>query len=166
MDCSISDFSVLHGLPEFAQIHGHWVGDAIQPSHPLPPPSPPAFNPPQHQGLFQWVTLRIRRPKYWSLSSASVLPMNIQDWFPLRLTSLISWSPRDSQESSLAPQFESIISTVLSLLYYLTFTVYVLWYPWQIYARPLKLQDITTKQMQDDIVDFDVFWYLGFLCPV
>ena len=50
-------------------------------------------------------------------ASASFIPMNIQDWFPLGLTGLISCSPRDSQESSPAPQFESINSLALSLLY-------------------------------------------------
>ena len=45
-----------HQLPEFTQIHVHWVGDSIQPSHPLSPPSPPALSLPQHQGLFQWVS--------------------------------------------------------------------------------------------------------------
>ena len=44
-----------HKLPEFIKTHVHWVGDAIQPSHPLSPPSPPVLNLPQHQGLFQWV---------------------------------------------------------------------------------------------------------------
>ena len=48
-------FPVRHQLLEFAQTHVHWVSDAIQPSHPLSSPSPPAFRPPQHQGLFQWV---------------------------------------------------------------------------------------------------------------
>ena len=48
-------FSVLHHLLELAQTHVHWVSDAIQPSHPLSTPSPPALNLPQHQGLFQWV---------------------------------------------------------------------------------------------------------------
>ena len=46
---------VHHQLPEFTQTHVHWVGDAIQPSHPLLSPSPPAPNPSQHQSLFQWV---------------------------------------------------------------------------------------------------------------
>ena len=46
---------VHHQLPEFTQTHVHWVGDAIQPSHPLSSPSPPAPNPTQHQSLFQWV---------------------------------------------------------------------------------------------------------------
>ena len=56
MDCSTLGFPVHHQLPEFTQTHVHWVGDAIQPSHPLPSPSPPAFNLFQHQGLFQWVS--------------------------------------------------------------------------------------------------------------
>ena len=56
MDCSTSGFPVLHHLPEFAQIHAHWVGDAIQPSHPLSSPSPFAFNLSQHQALFQSVS--------------------------------------------------------------------------------------------------------------
>ena len=55
MDCSMLGFPVLHHLPEFAQTHVHWVGDAIQPSHSLPP-SPPALNFCQHQDLFQWVS--------------------------------------------------------------------------------------------------------------
>ena len=55
MDCSTSGFLLLHCLQEFAQTHIHRVGDAIQPSHPLSSPSPPAPNPSQHQGLFQSV---------------------------------------------------------------------------------------------------------------
>ena len=53
MDCSMPGFPIHHDLPEFAQTHVHRVGDAIQPSHPLLSPSPPAFNFSQHQGLFQ-----------------------------------------------------------------------------------------------------------------
>ena len=52
-DCSTPGFPVRHQLPELAQTHVHRVGDAIQPSHPLSSPSPPAFNLSQHQGLFQ-----------------------------------------------------------------------------------------------------------------
>ena len=55
MDCSMPDFPVHHQLPELIQTHVHWVSGAIQPSYPLSPPSPPAFNLSQHQGLFQWV---------------------------------------------------------------------------------------------------------------
>ena len=53
MDCSTPGLSVHHQLPQFTQTHVHWVGDAIQPSHPLSSPSPTAFNLYQHQGLFK-----------------------------------------------------------------------------------------------------------------
>ena len=56
MDCSTPGLPVHHQLPEFSQTHVHWVSDAIQPSHPLLSPSPPAFNISQLQGLFQWVS--------------------------------------------------------------------------------------------------------------
>ena len=55
MDCSKQGLPIPHHLPEFTQVHDHWVSDAIQPSHPLLSPSPPAPNPSQHQGLFKWV---------------------------------------------------------------------------------------------------------------
>ena len=61
-------FPVHHQLLEFTQTHVHWVSDAIQPSHPLSSPSPPAFNLPQHQGLLNESALCIRWPKYWSFS--------------------------------------------------------------------------------------------------
>ena len=54
-DCTMPGFCVLHHLLEFAQTEAHWVSDAIQPSHPLSSPSPPALNFSQHQSLFQWI---------------------------------------------------------------------------------------------------------------
>ena len=90
MDCSTPGFPVLHYLPEFAQTQVHWVGDAIQPSHPL---SPFLLLP----SVFP--SIRVF-PVSWLFTSggqstgasalASVLPMNIQVWFPLKLTGLIS----------------------------------------------------------------------------
>ena len=56
MDCSMSGLTVHHQLPELTQTHVHWVGEAIQPSHPLLSPSPPTFSLSQHQGLFKWVS--------------------------------------------------------------------------------------------------------------
>ena len=56
MNCSTPGLLVHHQLPEFIPTHVHWVGDAIQPSHPLSSPSPPAFNLSQHQDLFRWVS--------------------------------------------------------------------------------------------------------------
>ena len=55
MSRSTPGLPVHHQLPEFTQTHIHWIRDAIQPSHPLLSPSPPAPNPFQHQSLFQWV---------------------------------------------------------------------------------------------------------------
>ena len=76
-----------HYLPEFAQIPVHWV-DAIQASHPLSPPSLTLF--PSIRVFSSESALCIRWPKYWSFSSASIIPMNIQGWFPLGLTGWIS----------------------------------------------------------------------------
>ena len=72
---SMPAFLVLHYLPEFAQTHVHWVSDAIQPSHPLLSAFPPASNPSQHQGLFQWVSSSHQVAKYWSFSF-SISPFN------------------------------------------------------------------------------------------
>ena len=90
MDCSTPDFSVYHQLPELAQTHVHRVIDAIQPSHPLLSPSPPAFNLSQHQGFFSESVLFIMWPKYWSFSF-NISPSNEYsglfsfriDWFDL-----------------------------------------------------------------------------------
>ena len=105
------------------QTHVCWVSDAIQPSHPLSSPSPPAFKLSQHQGLFQWVDslhevakvleLRLQHQSFQWIFRTDFL----KDW--------LVWSPcsqRDSQESSPTPQFKSINSSVLNLLYGSTLT--------------------------------------------
>ena len=117
MDYSTKGFPILHCLLEFAQIHVHWVDDAIQPSHPLSSPSLPAFNLPQHQGLFHDSALCIRWPKYWSFSF-SISPSNEYSglisfrmhWFDLLAV-------QGTLKSSPAPWFESINFLALSLLY-------------------------------------------------
>ena len=75
MDSSTPGFSVYHQLPEFTQNHDHQVSDAIQPSHPLLSPSPPAFSLSQHQGVFKWVSSSHQFAKYWSFSF-SISPSN------------------------------------------------------------------------------------------
>ena len=90
MDCIMPVFPDFHCLPEFAQTHVHWVCDAIQTCHPLPPSSLLAISLSQHQGLFQWVSFSHQVDKVLGASaSVSVLLMNMQRWFPLGLTSLI-----------------------------------------------------------------------------
>ena len=68
MDCSTPCFPIYSQLPEFTQTHVHWVGAAIQPSHPLSSPSPPAFSLSQQQDLFKSVSSLHQVPKYWSFS--------------------------------------------------------------------------------------------------
>ena len=123
MNPSTPGLPVHHQLPESTQTHAHWVGDAIQPSHPLSSPSPPALNLYQYQGLVKWVS---------SLHQvAIVLEFQLQhqsfQWTPrtdLLQDALVGspCSPRDSQESSPTPQFKSINSLALSFLQSPTFT--------------------------------------------
>ena len=83
-------FSVLHYLPEFAEIHVHWVDDTIQSSHPLSPPSPPAQSFPASRSFPMSQLFTLGGQSIWASPSASVLPMNIHGWFPLGLIHLIS----------------------------------------------------------------------------
>ena len=110
MDCSMPGFPVLHCLPEYAQTHVHWIGDAIWPSHSLSSPSSPTLNLSQNQGLLQWVgsshqvtkvlELQLQHQSFQWIYRVDFL----QDW--------LIWSPccpRDSQESSTTPQFKASI---------------------------------------------------------
>ena len=124
MDCSAPGFPVLHCLPEFALTHVHWVGDAIQPSHPLSFLSPPVLSFPQHQGPFQWVSslhqvakvlelqLQLQHPSFQEYSGLISFRIN---WFNLLAV-------QGTLESSRAPEFKSISSSALSLLYGPTLT--------------------------------------------
>ena len=125
MNCSTPGLPVHHQLPEFTQTHIHQVSDAIQPSHPLSSPSPPAPNPSQHQGLFQWVNSSHKVAKYWSFSFSIIPSKEIPVWRTDLLQNGLAGSPhspRDSQESSPTPQFKSINSSALSFLHSPTFT--------------------------------------------
>ena len=90
LDYSTPGFPVLHYLAESAQTHVRWVSDAIQQSHPLLSPSPPALNLSQHQGLQMSQLFASGGLSIGVLASTSVLPMNTQDWSPLEWTSWIS----------------------------------------------------------------------------
>jgi len=91
MNCSAPGFPILHYLPEFAQTHAHWVNDIIQPSHPLLSPfssCPQSFPVSEYFPVSQLFTSSGQSTG--ASASTSVLPMNIQGWFPLGLTGLIS----------------------------------------------------------------------------
>ena len=125
MNHSTPGLPVHHQLPEFTERHVHRVSDAIQPSHPLSSPSPPAPNPSSIRVFSNESPLRRRWPKYWSFSfSFSIIPSKEN---PRLISFRIEWfgspcSPRDSQESSPTPQFKSINSLALSLLHRPTLT--------------------------------------------
>ena len=115
MDCSTPGFPDLHQLLEPAQTHVYWVGNTIQPAHPLSSPFslPSVF--PSIRVFSKESVLCIRWPKYWSFSFSpsneySVLISSRIDWFDLLA---VQWT----QESSPTPQFKSINSSVLSFLY-------------------------------------------------
>ena len=110
MNCSTPGLPVHHQFPEFTQTHVHWVGDAIQPSHPLSSPSPPALNLSQHQGLFKWVSFLHQVAKVFELQ------LQHQSFQWILRTYLSPCSPRDSQESSPMPQFKSINSSAPRLV--------------------------------------------------
>ena len=90
MDCSMPGFPVHHPLPELVQTHVHYVGDVIQPFHPLSSPSPSAFNLSQNQGLFQESVLCIRWPKYWSFSFSISPPNEYSGQISFRMADWIS----------------------------------------------------------------------------
>ena len=123
MNCSTPGLPVHHQLPEFTHTHVQRVSDAIQPSHPLSSPSPPAPNPSQHQSLFHGVNS--------SHEVAEVLEFQLlhhsfqrNPRADLIQNGLVGspCSPRDSQESSPTPQFKSINSSALSFLHSPTLT--------------------------------------------
>ena len=117
MDCRTPGFPVHHQFLELTQTHFHRVGNAIQPSHPLSSPSPSTFNLSQHQALFQMSWLFTLGGLSIGVSaSASVLPMNIQDWFPLGSTCLILQSKGLSRVfSNTTVQKHQFFSAQLSL---------------------------------------------------
>ena len=116
MDCSTPCFPVHHQLLELAQTHVHWVCDAIKPSHPLSCPSPPSFNPSQHPFPGSQVCASGGQ-SIGASTSASVLPMNIQDWFPLGRTGWISLQSKGLSRvfTKMAVQKHQFFGTQLSL---------------------------------------------------
>ena len=118
MDCSTPDFPVPYRLLEFAQVHIHCISDALQPSHPLLPSFSFFSQSFPASGSFPMSWLFVSGVSSIGVSaSASVFPMNIQGWFPLRLTNLIALLFWELSRVFSAPQFKSINSSVLSILY-------------------------------------------------
>ena len=123
MDCSMPGFPVHQQLLESVQTHVLWVGDAIQPSHPLSFPLSSCLQSFPASGAFpRSQFFASGNQSIGASASASVLPMNIQGWFPLGLTGLISLQSKELSRVFPTPQFKSIYSLALSFLYSPTLT--------------------------------------------
>ena len=142
MNCSMPGFPALHYLPEFAQTHVHWVGDAIQPfsSSVVPFSCLQSF---PASGSFPISRLFASGGPSIG-ASASILPMNSQWWSPLDWLAGSPCSPRDSQESFPTPQFKGINSLLLSCLYDPTLTFIhdywkTIWTIWTFVGKVISL---------------------------
>ena len=117
VDCSTPGFPVLHCLPEFSQSQVHWVGDAIQPSHPLLSTSPPALNLPSIRVSSNESALCIRWPKDWSFCFSISPSSEYSGLISLRIDWFDLLAVQGTLKSLPTPQFKSISSLVLSFLY-------------------------------------------------
>ena len=121
-DCKTSGFPVHHQLPELVQTHFHWLGDSIQPSHPLLSPLPPVFSLSQHQGLFQWVSSLHQVAKVLEFQ-LQISPFNeYSGLISFRIDWLDLLAVLGTLEFSPTPQFKTINYLVLSFLYSTTLT--------------------------------------------
>ena len=122
MNHSTPGLPVHHQLPEFTQTHVHRVSDAIQPSHPLSSPSPPAPIPPSIRVFSNESTLCMRWPKYWSFSFSISPSKEIPGLISFRMDWLDPLAVLETLKSSPIPQFKSINSQALSFLHIPTLT--------------------------------------------
>ena len=144
MDCSMPGFPVLHYLPEFVEIHVHWVSDAIQPSHPLFPHSPPALNLSQHQGLFQWVSSLHQIAKVLELQHQSFQRIFRVDF----LSEIIDWFDLLAVQGTLKSLLQHH-SSKASVLWCSAFFIVQLSYPYMTTGKtiPLTRQTFVSKVM-------------------
>ena len=131
MDCSTPGFRGLHCLLEFVQTHGHWVSDAIQPSHPLLSPSS-ALNLSQHQGLFQWVSSLHQVAKIWSFSF-DISPSNEYSGL---ISFRIDWLDLLAVQGTLKLQHHS---SKKSILWHLAFFMFQFSYPFITTGKTIAL---------------------------
>ena len=126
MDCSTPGLPVHHQFPELTETHVHRVSDAIQPSHPLSSPSPPAFDLSHHQGLFQWVSSSYQVAKDWSFSFSISPSSEYSGLISFRMDWLDLLVVQGTLKNLLQqPQFKSISSSGFSFHW---LPVVIFWY--------------------------------------
>ena len=125
---------VHHHLPEFTQTHVHRVSGAIQPSHPLSSPSSPAPNHSQNKSLFQWVSFRIKWPKYWYFSF-SISPSNEYSGL---ISFRIDWLDRLAVQGTLRSLLQHH-SSKASVLWHSAFFIVQLSHPYMTTGKTIAL---------------------------
>ena len=170
--CNLMDFStpglcVSHHLRKFAPVHVHCIGDATQSFHPLMPSSPSALSFPVSETFPMSQLFSSDDQNTGASASASVLPRSIQDWFPLRLTGLISLLSKGLSEVFSSTQFRGINSSALSLLYCPAFTtIHNHWgYHSLDYTFVGRVMSLLFNTLSRFVIDFlqeaNVFWFHG-----
>ena len=134
MTCSTPGLPVHHQLPEFTQTHVHWVGDAIQPSHPLSSPSPPAFNLSQRQGFFKWVSFSHQVAKVLEFQF-SISPSNE---YSVPISFRIDWFDRFTDQRALKSLLQHH-SSKASILWCSTFFMVQLSHPFMTTGKAIAL---------------------------
>ena len=161
MDYSTPGFPVLQYLTEFAQTHVHWICNASQSSNPLLLPFLPSLSLSQHQGFFLVSWLIPSASQSTGVSAlVSVLPMNIQGWFPLGLTS--PCCPRDSQvfSNTIQRHDRGMFKFLRSIRIHLNFQAIVPWVP--VPSHPLQLLVWSVFLILAILIS--VWWYLILIC--
>ena len=133
-ECSMPGLPVHHQLPEFTQTHVHWVGHAIQPSHPLSSPSPPALNLPSIRVFSDESGLCIRWPKYWSFS-LSISPSNEH---PGLIYFRMDWLDLLAVQETLRSLLQHH-SSKASILWHLAFSIGKLSHPYMTTGKTIAL---------------------------
>ena len=134
MNCSMPGTPVHHQIPESTQTQVHWVGDAIQPSHPLSSPSLPTFNLSQHQGLLNESAFHIRWPKYWTFSF-NISPSNEH---PGLLSFRMDWLDLLAVQGTLKSLLQHH-SSKASILLHSAFLIVQLSYPYMTTGKTIAL---------------------------
>ena len=153
MDCSTPGLPVHHQLPEFTQIHVHWVSDAIQPSHPLSSPSPPALNLFRIRVFSNESALRIRWPKYWSFS----FNISLSNEHPGLISFRMDWLDLLAVQRTLKSLVQHHTSKA-SILWHSAFFLVQLSHPYMTTGKTIAL---TRRTFVDKVMSLLLNIYLG-----
>ena len=156
MECSTPGLPVHHQLPEFIQTHVHWVGDAIQPSHPLWSLSRPSFNLSQHQGLFKWVSSLHQVAKVLEFQHQSFL------WIFRMISFRMDWLDLLAVQGTLKNLLQHY-SSKASILQHSSFSIVQLSHP---YMTTGKTTALTRRTFVDKVMSLLCNMHLQLFCNI